>query len=78
MQWEDRGRSPNLEDRRARRSPARRAGIPLGIGGVVPLIALSALTGTSLFALRSTYDAMRSAQQTRPADANACDAFATR
>lgn len=51
MKWEDRGRSQNLDDRRARRSPVARAGIPLGIGGVVLLIALSALTGTNLFAL---------------------------
>ncbi|MBW6456730.1 MAG: zinc metallopeptidase [Trueperaceae bacterium] len=51
MKWEDRGRSPNLEDRRARRSPVARAGIPLGIGGVLLLFALSALTGTDLFAL---------------------------
>lgn len=50
MKWEDRGRSQNLDDRRARPGPAR-AGIPLGIGGVLLLVALSALTGTDLFAL---------------------------
>ncbi len=51
MKWEDRGRSRNLEDRRGRRGPVARAGIPLGIGGVLVLVALSALTGTNLFAL---------------------------
>lgn len=50
MKWEDRGRSQNLDDRRARPGTAR-AGIPLGIGGVLLLVALSALTGTDLFAL---------------------------
>lgn len=51
MKWEDRGRSSNLEDRRGRRAPLRRAGIPLGIGGIVLVAALSLLTGTDLFAL---------------------------
>jgi uncharacterized protein len=51
MKWEDRGRSRNLEDRRARGRPVARAGIPLGIGGILLLFALSAITGTDLFAL---------------------------
>ena len=50
MKWEDRGRSANVEDRRARSGPAR-AGVPLGIGGVLLLVAISLLTGTDLFAL---------------------------
>ena len=51
MKWEDRGRSRNLEDRRRRRAPVGRAGIPLGIGGVLLLLALSAITGVDLMAL---------------------------
>jgi uncharacterized protein len=50
MKWEDRGRSRNLEDRRGRTFTGRTA-VPLGIGGVLLLFALSALTGTDLFAL---------------------------
>lgn len=50
MKWEDRGRSKNLEDRRASGSPVGR-GIPLGIGGILLIVALSAITGTDLFAL---------------------------
>jgi len=50
MKWEDRGRSQNLEDRRGRTVTGRTA-VPLGIGGVLLLFALSALTGTDLFAL---------------------------
>ncbi|MFO7544148.1 MAG: neutral zinc metallopeptidase [Trueperaceae bacterium] len=50
MKWEDRGRSQNLEDRRGR-TVTGRAAVPLGIGGVLLLFALSALTGTDLFAL---------------------------
>ncbi len=50
MKWEDRGRSKNLDDRRGRRSVGRTA-VPLGIGGVLLVFALSALTGTDLFAL---------------------------
>jgi uncharacterized protein len=51
MKWEDRGRSRNLQDRRARTAPSTRAGIPLGIGGVLLVLAVSALTGIDLFAL---------------------------
>lgn len=50
MKWEDRGRSANLDDRRRARGP-RRAGIPLGIGGVLLVVAISALTGVDLTAL---------------------------
>lgn len=50
MKWEDRGRSKNLEDRRASAGPVGR-GIPLGIGGILLIVALSAITGTDLFAL---------------------------
>jgi uncharacterized protein len=51
MKWEDQGRSRNLEDRRGRRAPVGRAGIPLGIGGILLLIVVSLVTGTDLFAL---------------------------
>jgi uncharacterized protein len=51
MKWEDRGRSRNLEDRRSRAGPVGRAGIPIGIGGVLLLVALSAVTGVDVFAL---------------------------
>lgn len=50
MKWEDRGRSKNLDDRRGRRSVGRTA-VPLGIGGLLLVAALSAITGTDLFAL---------------------------
>lgn len=50
MKWEDRGRSKNLEDRRGSSGPVGR-GIPLGIGGILLIVALSAITGTDLFAL---------------------------
>lgn len=54
MKWEDRGRSPNLDDRRARGGAGRGLGggaIPLGIGGIVLLFALSAITGIDLLSL---------------------------
>lgn len=50
MKWEDLGRSKNLEDRRAQAGPGRTA-IPLGIGGVLVVLALSLITGTDLFSL---------------------------
>lgn len=50
MKWEDRGRSRNLEDRRGAAGP-RRAGIPLGIGGVLLVLAISAITGVDLSGL---------------------------
>src|SRR5690606_41973467 len=49
MKWEDRGRSRNLEDRRAA-GPAR-MGLPLGIGGVLLVLAISAITGIDLSGL---------------------------
>ncbi len=48
MKWEDAGRSKNLEDRRGQAGPGR-AAVPLGIGGVLVVLALSLLTGTDLF-----------------------------
>lgn len=48
MKWEDSGRSKNLEDRRGQAGPGR-AAIPLGIGGVLVVLALSLITGTDLF-----------------------------
>lgn len=50
MKWEDRGRSRNLEDRRGQAAP-RRAGLPIGIGGVVLLFVLSAVTGVDFLSL---------------------------
>lgn len=52
MKWEDRGRSRNLEDRRAA-GPAR-MGLPLGIGGLLLVLAISALTGIDLSAILGT------------------------
>src|SRR5690606_6262001 len=49
MKWEDRGRSRNLEDRRA--SGPARMGLPLGIGGVLLVLAISAITGIDLSGL---------------------------
>lgn len=53
MKWEDRGRSPNLEDRRAAGRPARAGGVglPLGIGGLLLIVAISAITGIDLSSL---------------------------
>ncbi len=51
MKWEDRGRSGHLDDRRGRRAPGRAAGASIGIGGLLIVLALSAITGTDLFAL---------------------------
>jgi uncharacterized protein len=51
MKWEDRGRSRNLDDRRGRRAPGRAAGASIGVGGLLVILALSAITGTDLFAL---------------------------
>ncbi len=47
MKWEDRGRSRNLEDRRGARGPAR-MGVPLGIGGLLIVFLISAITGVDL------------------------------
>lgn len=54
MKWEDRGRSKNLEDRRASGGPGRAVGggaIPLGIGGIIVVLVLSAVTGVDIFSL---------------------------
>src|SRR5690554_2455782 len=56
MKWEDRGRSRNLEDRRGRGGVGRgvgRAGgaIPLGIGGLILVFAISAITGVDIMSL---------------------------
>lgn len=57
MKWEDRGRSANLEDRRGANRPATAggrvggAGLPLGIGGIILVIAISAVTGVDLLSL---------------------------
>lgn len=57
MKWEDRGRSANLEDRRGAGRPATagggvgRAGLPLGIGGLLLIVAISAVTGVDLLSL---------------------------
>lgn len=53
MKWEDRGRSANLDDRR-RASGPRRAGVPLGIGGVLLVLAISAITGVDLTSILGT------------------------
>jgi len=60
VKWEDTGRSKNLEDRRA--SGPGRAAVPLGIGGVLVILALSLITGTDLF---STLGLSPSASQTQ-------------
>src|SRR5690554_681177 len=57
MKWEDRGRSRNLEDRRGSRGPGRAIGggaIPLGIGGVILVLVISALTGVDLSTILGT------------------------
>ncbi len=52
MKWEDRGRSRNLEDRRAA-GPAR-MGLPLGLGGLLLVLAISAITGIDLSGVLGT------------------------
>lgn len=53
MKWEDRGRSANVEDRRAAGTPTRSGGVglPLGIGGLLLIVAISAITGVDLTSL---------------------------
>ncbi len=68
MKWEDQGRSRNIEDRRARGGVGRTA-IPLGIGGVVIIFALSAITGTDLFALLGLSPSGATQTQTPPSQA---------
>ena len=52
MRWNRRGRSENLEDRRARRPRRRMArGAPLGLGGILLLLALSFVFEQDFFAL---------------------------
>jgi predicted metalloprotease len=48
MRWTPGGRSRNLEDRRGR---GMRMGVPIGIGGLLLIGALSLLTGQNLFEL---------------------------
>jgi len=48
MRWSSGGRSRNLEDRRGR---ATRVGVPLGLGGILLIAALSFVTGENFFAL---------------------------
>jgi predicted metalloprotease len=45
MRWTPGGRSTNLEDRRAQGGGFRRGGVGLGLGGIVLLLILTALTG---------------------------------
>ncbi|HEX7040081.1 MAG TPA: neutral zinc metallopeptidase [Trueperaceae bacterium] len=52
MKWEDRGRSRNLEDRRA--AGPGRMGLPLGLGGLLLVLAISAITGIDLSAVLGT------------------------
>lgn len=48
MRWTSAGRSRNLEDRRGR---AARVGVPIGLGGILLLFALSFFTGQNLLEL---------------------------
>lgn len=47
MKWVDRGKSRNVQDRRAQRGPAV-AGASLGIGGVILVLVFSLITGVDL------------------------------
>jgi uncharacterized protein len=49
MRWEGRGESGNVQDRRGMRGGGMRMGLPVGggIGGLVVLLLVSALTGTN-------------------------------
>jgi len=51
MRWTPGGRSRNLEDRRADGGGGLRRGVPLGLGGIVLLFVLSAVTGQNFFSL---------------------------
>jgi predicted metalloprotease len=48
MRWSPGGRSRNVEDRRGR---AARVGVPIGLGGILLIAALSFVTGENFFAL---------------------------
>jgi len=51
MRWTPGGRSGNLEDRRADGGGGLRRVVPLGLGGIVLLFVLSAVTGQNFFSL---------------------------
>jgi len=51
MRWTPSGRSRNLEDRRADGGGGLRRVVPLGLGGIVLLFVLSAVTGQNSFSL---------------------------
>lgn len=51
MRWNPRGRSRNIEDRRARSGRGVRRGAPLSLGGVVILLLLSVVFKQDFFAL---------------------------
>jgi hypothetical protein len=52
MRWERGERGPDLEDRRG--SPARRVGVPFGLGGLVLLFVLSVVFKQDFFSLLQT------------------------
>jgi predicted metalloprotease len=58
MRWEGREGSDNVEDRRGRGGGGLRVGLPLGggLGGIVLLLVISALTGTNPLDLLTTTD----------------------
>lgn len=62
MRWQDREGSDNVEDRRGGRGGGMRMGLPLGggLGGLVLLLVISALTGTNPVDLLTTTDARES------------------
>ena len=58
MRWQDREGSGNIEDRRGQRGRGMRMGLPVGggLGGLVLLLVISALTGTNPLDLLTTTD----------------------
>jgi len=70
MRWTPGGRSTNLEDRRGRRTgfPGGRAGMPLGLGGVLVLLVLSLVFKKDFFALLGAGDPASQSQTQAPSE----------
>ena len=70
MRWTPGGRSTNLEDRRGQRTgfPGGRAGMPLGLGGVLVLLVLSLVFKKDFFSLLGAGDPASQSQTQAPSE----------